>query len=616
MSRKSVAGSVVAVLVLTLTQVLGVVNAAAASQNVNLSFSGNAPARQLVSVDGGFGTLFSASALVSAGADWQASDQVAVAYTDDNLRQGSTLDLGDTLTPGAGTVAVHYQVTGNLSADTFDQLATDSFPCAMPLAGDVASSCSSSTSIPLDSITVASSGLVSLQVQLSLEVATAISAGGSSRDSNRTASIAGGGTIADAPLSFVGAAPVYLADPMALAPIACTQPVGSHLLYSLTNNQATGTLTMVTTVDLVAAIVASPLIGPDFTFFSGQISPSISGNPVAYTVAMTAPDQGTDLGAILPDQTPPVVITGGPYSGMEGSVIRFDGSGSSDQCGPPTLAWTFGDGSSASGAQPVHTYSEEGTYTGSLTATNVTGLSSSTSFPITVSDAALSGLGRTLITAQAFSGTVASFTDADPAGTLADYTATINWGDGASGPGAVGALGSGFAVTGSHGFASTALGPQTITVKVCDAGGSCVTVNSQALVFSYTTGGSFVIGDSTAGALTPGAIGTGSAVTFWGAQWAKANVLSGGAAPSAFKGFANNPVTPACGTAWTSDPGNSPPPAASVPTYTAMIVASSMTSVGQQVRGNDVHIVIVRTNSGYAPDPAYPGTGVIVGVLC
>ncbi|HEY8885296.1 MAG TPA: hypothetical protein VIO35_08295, partial [Chloroflexota bacterium] len=83
-----------------------------------------------------------------------------------------------------------------------------------------------------------------------------------------------------------------------------------------------------------------------------------------------------------------------------------------------------------------------------------------------------------------------------------------------------------------------------------------------------------------------------------------------------FKGFANNPVTPACGTAWTSDPGNSPPPAASVPTYTAMIVASSMTSVGQQVRGNDVHIVIVRTNSGYAPDPAYPGTGVIVGVLC
>jgi hypothetical protein len=47
-----------------------------------------------------------------------------------------------------------------------------------------------------------------------------------------------------------------------------------------------------------------------------------------------------------------------------------------------------------------------------------------------------------------------------------------------------------------------------------------------------------------------------------------------------------------------------------------MIVASSMTSVGQQVRGNDIHIVIVRTNPGYAPNPAYPATGVIVGVLC
>ena len=40
--------------------------------------------------------------------------------------------------------------------------------------------------------------------------------------------------------------------------------------------------------------------------------------------------------------------------------------------------------------------------------------------------------------------------------------------------------------------------------------------------------------------------GIGSPVTFWGAQWAQSNSLSGGGAPSSFKGFARNPTTPAC----------------------------------------------------------------------
>lgn len=373
---------------------------------------------------------------------------------------------------------------------------------------------------------------------------------------------------------------------------------------------------MVTTVSLVASLVVSPLIGPDFTLFSGTISPSISGNPTVFDLVMNASDQTADLGTILPDQTPPVVKAGGPYSGLEGTQVSFDGSGSSDKCGPPTLAWTFGDGGSASGPRPTHTYAEEGSYTVGLTATNVTGLSSSSSLNIVVADAPLSAAGRTIISTQVFSGAVASFTDADPAGALADYTATINWGDGTSNPGIVAALGSSFNVTGSHTFAASALGPQLITVTICDAGGSCASATSQALVFTYTKGGSFAIGDSSAGALTVGTIGAGNAVNFWGAQWAKANALSGGGAPSAFKGFVNNPITPVCGTGWSAAPGNSSPPAADVPTYTAMIVATAVTKSGSQIAGDTAHIVIVRTDLGYAPNPGHAGSGVVVGVLC
>ena len=157
---------------------------------------------------------------------------------------------------------------------------------------------------------------------------------------------------------------------------------------------------------------------------------------------------------------------------------------------------------------------------------------------------------------------------------------------------------------------------QTITVKVCDAGGSCATATSQALVFSYTAGGSFVVGDGTAGTLVPGTIGTTKAITYWGAQWSIVNTLSGGVAPAAFKGFANHPVTPACAVNWTTAPGNSPPSPASVPAYTAMIVTGSVTQTGSLITGTTPHIVIVETNAGYTSDPGHAGTGIIVGVLC
>jgi hypothetical protein len=127
--------------------------------------------------------------------------------------------------------------------------------------------------------------------------------------------------------------------------------------------------------------------------------------------------------------------------------------------------------------------------------------------------------------------------------------------------------------------------------------------------FTYTSGGNFVIGDQNAS--------VGNAVTFWGAQWAKDNSLSGGSAPNSFKGFANTPATvPTCGATWSSDPGNSSGPPSTVPGYTAVIVSSNITKSGSTISGNIVEIVIVKTNPGYGPDPGHAGTGTVVGVLC
>ena len=130
------------------------------------------------------------------------------------------------------------------------------------------------------------------------------------------------------------------------------------------------------------------------------------------------------------------------------------------------------------------------------------------------------------------------------------------------------------------------------------------------VIFSWTSGGNFVIGDGNAAA-------SGTA-TFWSSQWSTMNTVSGGVAPSAFKGFANNPPgKTTCGLpGWSTKGGNSPPPASTVPAYTAMLVTDRVTQSGSVFSGSKPKIVIVQVNPGYAPNPGHPGTAVVLGALC
>ena len=204
----------------------------------------------------------------------------------------------------------------------------------------------------------------------------------------------------------------------------------------------------------------------------------------------------------------------------------------------------------------THTYAEEGPYTIKTTIKDVDNAVNSATVNSTadVADAPLTSRCAAPATSlKAFSGSTATFTDADPGGTSSDYTATIDWGDASTSAGAVSpGTGSGpYTVSGGHTYATT--GTFAITTTIKDAGGSRTVAICKTLVFAFAPGGgAFAIGNRNA------AIGTH--VTFWGARWSKANVLSGGRAPSAFKGFAKMPAQPACGTGWSTSPGNSAPP--------------------------------------------------------
>jgi len=90
-------------------------------------------------------------------------------------------------------------------------------------------------------------------------------------------------------------------------------------------------------------------------------------NSTAYTTA-----------SISAPNTAPTANANGPYSGTVGSPVSFDGSASSDLEGViSSYAWNFGDGSTATGVNPTHTYASAATFTVTLSVTDSGGLTDS-----------------------------------------------------------------------------------------------------------------------------------------------------------------------------------------------------------------------------------------------
>jgi hypothetical protein len=48
----------------------------------------------------------------------------------------------------------------------------------------------------------------------------------------------------------------------------------------------------------------------------------------------------------------------------------------------------------------------------------------------------------------------------------------------------------------------------------------------------------------------------------------------------------------------------------------AVVVSSGVVTNGSVISGDVVHIVIVKTDPGYGPQPSQPGAGTIVAVFC
>lgn len=120
--------------------------------------------------------------------------------------------------------------------------------------------------------------------------------------------------------------------------------------------------------------------GMVYGYFDGQLD-----DMRIYSRVLSVADIARLAGAAPPPNLPPTANAGGPYNATTGTVIQFNGAGSSDPDGTiSSYQWAFGDSTTGNGVAPTHTYNTPGTYNVTLTVTDNSGSSTYTGTTATI----------------------------------------------------------------------------------------------------------------------------------------------------------------------------------------------------------------------------------------
>jgi PKD repeat protein len=211
-------------------------------------------------------------------------------------------------------------------------------------------------------------------------------------------------------------------------------------------------------------------------------------------------------GVVPPINHAPMANAAGPYSGLEGSAVLFDGGASSDPDGDQlTYDWDFGDGTPhGTGANPSHSYADDrpGGYAVTLVVADGGGLVATASATANIDNVAptVGPISAPVDPREVGSPVLVTASFSDP-GVLDTHTGTIDWGDGTSSGATVAETDGSGSANASHAYASAGVYSVALTVTDKD-GGTGRSVFEFVVVFDvvagFVTGGGWI--DSPAGA--------------------------------------------------------------------------------------------------------------------
>jgi hypothetical protein len=309
--------------------------------------------------------------------------------------------------------------------------------------------------------------------------------------------------------SVTDAATITEADALSGTPLTFAAPSGVSFTATVAN--FSDTLTSAMASDLTATIDWGDATTSAGTVSGGSGSFQVSGthtyaSPGNYPVMVTLSDDAPGTATAKVTSTAQVstglsVIANGfttpEGQAFNGTVATFSDADPSKTAASFTATIDWGDGTTSPGTitgssgsfqvSGQHTYADEGsfTFTVTVTETGAGGATASSTATATVTEADVLSGSPVVLNVKAglpFHGTVATFTDTNTANVSGDFTATIDWGDGTTGPGTVSGGGGSFTVSGTHTYATTGSFRVVVTLTDDAPGTATATVTSTANV--------------------------------------------------------------------------------------------------------------------------------------
>jgi hypothetical protein len=316
-------------------------------------------------------------------------------YTETNLRQGRQLDLTNTFKRDPGSMVVNYTAGVDLSIYGADfnptKSAGDTLSCGVPLLSD---SCSHETPIKIASFTVIDIGVSYADITISALIDTTADMTGDGVKTHRTLTVAGADAKPPADQTYT-ASPQVIDESVKLP---CSLPADEPVNYALGDeaSHVNGTVTEGVGIGVQGdAYLRDPIFGDHHLFTVGPFGfhlfdlPAVTFNQIN----LSAPGQNVDLGKLAPNNVPPQITAITSSGTMIEDKDAVWTATQKSPCDDLRTVWRFSNPNSiepmvAYGPVAHIVFPDDGIYSGTVTVTDPTGLSTTKDLsPFTIQNA-------------------------------------------------------------------------------------------------------------------------------------------------------------------------------------------------------------------------------------